>query len=489
MKLRIVIGALAALLLHGAAEATPWAEPGDRQLRRDIEILSAYGVISGPVTTWPIPWAQISRHMAETPLEALPAHVQNALLRVRARLPRKRDYRGIGYDVEIQGTNEVRAVRDFGGGARADGDVRLSADKHFSSTYFRLSVGFRDDQPGKDVHFDGSYFVKALGNWMVYGGFVDQWWGPGTESALILSTNARPMAKVGLMRLNPKAFKSKWLRWIGPWQFNLFAARMDTDRNDFAHPIIVGMRLSVRPIKGLDLGVSRSLQLCGSGRPCGFGIWKDALIGVGNADNTGTFDEPGNQLASVDFRYSRYFGKYDFAVYGELLGEDEDNYLIDRMAVTFGLTAGGGTAGGNLAWTLSTEFTDTKGNRVFGRGVFPGVIYNHFIYTDGYRFQGRSIGASVDSDSRLLTIRGTLTDARGRNFWLRYRYADINDTGDARNGLSASAEKIKSIGAGAGIPTRFGQFSGELRAADNRINTPLSGKAEFAFELAWQMRF
>ena len=489
MKYHLVIATLAALFLHGAAQAAPWATPGNRQLRRDIEVLAAYEVIDGPITTWPIPWRQISRGIADAQLEALPTHVQNALLRVRTQLPRVRDYRRIGYDIEVKGTNEARLVRDFGGGARQDTDIRLSADRHFSSTYIRLSLGFRDDDRDKNIQFDDSYIVQELGNWILYGGSVDQWWGPGVESGLILSNNARPMLKVGLMRLDPRPFKSKWLSWIGPWQFNVFAARMENDRDDFAHPIILGLRLSTRPIKGLDIGISRTLQLCGRGRPCGFSIWKDALIGVGNADNTGTFNEPGNQLAAVDFRYSRFVGKYDFAVYGELLGEDEDNFLIDKLAVTLGLSVGGGTADGKLAWTLNTEYSDTKANRVIGKGISPGTIYNHFIYTDGYRFRGRSIGASQDTDSRLLTIGASLIDAAKRTYWMRYRYADINDSEDPLNGLSTSPETIRSVEVGVSVPTPFGQFSGELRIADNWINTPLSSKEKIAFEIAWREHF
>lgn len=489
MKFSIVIAAIVVLLPIEAAKATPWAGPGDRQLRRDIEVLSSYGVIDGPITTWPIPWAQISRGIGAAPLETLPAHVQNALLRIRARLPRTRDYQSIGYDIEVQGTNQTRVVRDFGEGAREDADIRLSADRHFSSTYVRLSVGFRNDRRDGNFQFDDSYVAQAFGNWVVYGGFVDQWWGPGVESGLILSTNARPMPKVGLMRLDPRAFKSKWLSWIGPWQINAFAARQGSDRDDFAHPIIAGIRLSARPVKGLDIGLSRTMQLCGQGRPCGFSIWKDALIGVGNVENTGTLNEPGNQLASLDFRYSRYFGKYDLAVYGELMGEDEDNYLIDRMAATFGVTIGSGTADGKFAWTFGTEYSDTKANRAIGKGVFPRTIYNHFIYSDGYRFRGRSIGASQDTDSRLLTIGGSIIGAGNRTYWMRYRYADINDSPNSINQLSASPETINSIEAGTSIPTGFGHFSGELRVSDNQINTPLSNNKKIAVEISWRRRF
>lgn len=93
------------------------------------------------------------------------------------------------------------------------------------------------------------------------------------------------------------------------------------------------------------------------------------------------------------------------------------------------------------------------------------------------------------TDSRLLTISGAVIDAADRTYWLRFRYANINDTGDTRNRLSRSAEIIKSIEGGATVPTRFGQIRGELRISDDQINTPQSGKENFSVEVAWRKRF
>lgn len=37
-----------------------------------------------------------------------------------------------------------------------------------------------------DFQFEDSYIVQALENWIVYGNFVDQRWGPGIESGMSL---------------------------------------------------------------------------------------------------------------------------------------------------------------------------------------------------------------------------------------------------------------------------------------------------------------
>ena len=480
---------LLGVCLPQLALATPWAPPGDRQLRRDIELLAAYGVIRGPVTTWPVPWSQISRGLSGAAADSLPNHVEDALQRVRARLPRSRDYRRIGYEIEAYATNDERVVRGFDGKARSEGDIRLSADRHFTSTYVRLSVSYRKDDRDGNIQFDDSYIAKAAGNWVFYGGFVDQWWGPGLDSALTLSTNARPFLKVGLMRLDPKPFRTRFLSWLGPWQLNMFAGRLESDRGDFAHPILAGMRFSFQPLRGLDLGLSRTMQLCGTGRPCGFSTWTNAFIGVGNLENTGTFNEPGNQQGTLDARYSTYIGRHDFAIYAELMGEDEDNFFIDKLSLMFGASVGGALQEGRLAWKLRAEYTDTKANRLVGKGVFNDSTYDHSIYTDGYTFRGRTIGGSLDSDTRLLTIAASMIDRRDRSYFLRYRYADVNDPGTPDHRVSGNREKLNIFEAGSDWPTRFGLFSLELRLASDQLNTP--GVADFnvAFEAGWKSRF
>lgn len=478
------------ILAGGRVDASPWALPGDLQLRRDLEVLAAYGIIEGPITSWPLPWAQVSERLGSARGGGYPAHVMQAIERVRDQLPSARDYRGTGIEVEALGTNEPRVVRGFDGGARSEADVKIAADAHFSNTYVRLSLGYRNGAGNGKAHFENSYIAQAWGNWVFYGGLVGQWWGPGYDSALVHSTNARPMPKVGVTRLNPKPFGTKILSWMGPWQFNMYAARMESGRNDFAHPILFGMRYSFQPLRGLDIGFSRSIQLCGQSRPCGAKTWGKALVGVGNLDNTGTPNEPGNQLAAVDIRFARTIGWLDYSIYGELMGEDEDNYLIDRNSALFGGTLGGGFGEDGWSWQVRAEYSDTMANRIIGKNVFPGLTYGHGIYTDGYRFRGRSLGATLDVDSRLLTLGAAATDPASRYYWLRFRHADINSSDlPGRNPVSATREKISFIEGGATIPTRFGDFVLEFRIADDQPNTPGIKDKDLAGEFGWRTRF
>ena len=57
---RVLVGAFGAGIVLFAtisqASAAPWSETGDAQLRSDLELLAAAGVIDNVTTQWPIPW-------------------------------------------------------------------------------------------------------------------------------------------------------------------------------------------------------------------------------------------------------------------------------------------------------------------------------------------------------------------------------------------------------------------------------------------------
>src|SRR5215472_11205475 len=81
-----VVCALAILQLPTQARAAPFAETGDSQLRSDIEILAAAGVIDDVTTQWPFPWGGILYRLdLPEALAGQPQYVADAAKRVRAR--------------------------------------------------------------------------------------------------------------------------------------------------------------------------------------------------------------------------------------------------------------------------------------------------------------------------------------------------------------------------------------------------------------------
>ena len=466
-------------------QASPWAAVGDMQLRNDVEILARHGVISGPVNTWPISWKQITRNLSRTPEMDLPPYVRLAAMRVKEKIPGK-----LRTTVRIQATNNPAIVRGFATTARNDLDANatLEYNNSDSGTTIHIQGGYRKGNGEDYAHLDGSYLSQDMGNWSAYAGAFDRWWGPGRESTLILSNNARPMPSVGLRRIEPKAFETKWLSWMGPWQWDMFVARTEANRH-IPNSILAGMRLSFEPVKNFEVGLSRTMQLCGKGRPCGFSTWAKAFIVVGDFENKA--GDPGNQLASIDVAYTRSIGERSTVkFYLEGTGEDEYYLLPFRFAKLVGVSAYGPYGDDGAQWRTTVEFSDTKQTLVWLLGErLNDVIYEHSTYRTGYRYKGRAIGHSLDNDSKLITVVAQYQNSNGWDYTVKYHRANINVDGTGKNTVSLTRKDINIFEVSIQGDIGFGDMKVDLRHASDSIPS-LGHKGSFtSVGVSWIQKF
>ncbi|MEZ5757452.1 MAG: capsule assembly Wzi family protein [Emcibacteraceae bacterium] len=441
MKNNVAIFFVGLIALNSTAMAQQWAAPNDASLRRDIELLKSYDIISGPLNSWPISWKQITENINIVEGSSFPAHVMSAIERVKRKIPNK-GFRG---SIVARYTNEPDLVRGFGDTPISDADFSVSAGFTEEKIEANVTVNYRDNVSNHHVNFDNSYIATHLGNWSLYAGAIDRWWGPGQENTLLLSSNARPMMSVGLRRNNPKAFKTKWLSWMGPWTWDMFVANMGDDRV-IPDALMAGMRLGFEPIKNFEVGLSRTMQLCGLDRPCGFSTWTKALIAVGDLDNTGTRNEPGNQLASIDLSYSTNFGDKSLKIYAEGTAEDQNVILPFQYSRLVGgtLTMPIGENGDSLS--INAELSDSGDVQAWFFGKrYPGTMYNHSIYGTGHRYDGRSLGHSLDTDSRLASLMISYSRAEGDMYSIILRTGSLNWDNTTRSQLSFGRQKYSDF--------------------------------------------
>ena len=475
---------MAALLVPNVA-AQQWTRTGDSDLRRDVEFLKAYGIIDGPVNTWPLSWKQINAGISTNEAASYPAHVMRAIERTRSKSPNK-EWR---FSSDLRTSNEPLLVRGFGDTARSDADITLSSGYQSAKIDANLAVNFRDGHDGSDVNLDGSYLATNLGNWSLYAGAVDRWWGPGQDNTLLLSSNARPMASIGLRRNNPKAFKTKWLSWVGPWTWDIFVAHMGQDRY-IPNALMAGMRLGFEPFHNFEVGFSRSMQLCGDTRLCSFNTWTRALIAFGELDNGAGAAEPGNQLASIDFAYSHQFGDKSLRAYFEGTAEDQNVIMPFQYARLLGVTLVSPVGDKGDTLTLNSEWSDS-GNVLawfFGerRG---GIIYSHTIYQTGHRYNDRSLGHSFDNDSKLISLSASYTRAGGDNYRLSFRTATINWDNNDNNIISLTPQKYTSLEASASNQFNFGRIETKM-SVQTKANTLTQGiLPQFTAGIMWRKDF
>lgn len=476
------VGVLAAsLFLPMPAGAAPWAEVGSVQLRQDVELLMAAGLVEGPLNAWPLP---LDRFCTDALVSGHAPDVAAAVRRVAKACGAARQTTST--EVRIAATNRAALIRDFGAGARRPADASLRLQHDIGRLHLNLGVGYRSGQRRADLHFEPSYATFDLGGWALYGGYVEHWWGPGHENALLFSNNARPFPKVGLKRLAARPIDLPLLRLLGPVGFDAFAGVLTERRNDFDNPAVAGIRLAFNPVPGLEIGLNRALQLCGEGRPCGAGTILDALIAFGNRDNTGTPDEPGNQLAGFDLSYTRRIAGVTAQLYAEAEGEDENHFFVEQYGRLVGLDLTGG-AGRGSTWSLRFEHIDTLASKLFGNSDrYAGSFYNNSIYFDGFRFGGQAIGSSLGTDGKMLTVAGALTTIDDRRLYASVRNVELNRTNLAGHELTTETTDFRLATIGAEIPVGRGEFRIEARLSDEERGRAGRLPGTGQLELSWR---
>jgi hypothetical protein len=458
-------------------------------LRSDVEILAAHGLIDGPTTTWPLPAGEILSRLSDpAALEQQPAYVRSAAERVLGALSRGGHPDGVQALADARLTTQPDTVRGFDAQARNQSDVDAGLNWAGSWANAQVKVGEQSRVDGREGRFalDGSYVSAHLDNWLVYGGLVDQWYGPGWTSSLILSNNARPFPKVGIMRDDPHAFETPWLSWIGPWQVNLFGGVLDDPRaaEDTGY---VALRVSIMPVTGLELSLSRNMMVCGSGHEC------DPATSFFHFDNSDANPNNNADSATIELKYTHAIGPVLVSPYAQFYNRDNGPFTHSYTSHLVGGSLAGALGEDGSRWRFVAEYTDSVPTLdFFGGGNVNGAAYNSIRYpTDGFRYDGRALGFSLDSDSRLLSLIGSVTDAQGWTYQLTYYHAQINsgvlasgresyDAPFAVNPVSLRPVTINEIEAGLAVPFEQVKLSLTLRGQDEQVfpRTGATGSAE-----------
>lgn len=426
----IIIG----LLLAPAAMAGPWLDPGDSALRHDIQLLADAGVIAVPVSTWPLSAGDIQDALP-TEMEGLGAAQQAALLRLRQRLRKTMTSHEVIVEAHGSAAESPRRVRTFEDGPRETGEVGIGGEWTGDRFAVRLNGQWvNDPDDNKDWRLDDSYLGYAWGNWMLAASTSDRYWGPGWQSSMVLSNNARPVPAFTIERNFTTPFENRWLSWIGHWDLALLWGYLDDDRAVSSARIFAG-RFDFKPLSNLEIGLAGLGLWCGSGQGCGTGDFIDLITGSGESRS---FD----RLASLDVRWSSELFETPFALYTHWVGEDFGDGASRKIvpsklfgqfgAETWGIWERFGT------WRLYLEWADTEcDNSVYrtltdGTGK-PGCAYRNATYQSGQTYRGNSIAHSADQDSSIVTFGGMLNESDGPSWLATLAVGSLNRRGANRS--------------------------------------------------------
>lgn len=469
-----------ALLCAHSAIASPWAEVGDNQLRADVELLASAGVVGDVTTHWPMPWTELVRDIQASDLSHQSDSVRAAAARIMGQA-REQTEGGMNGSFTLDATNLPSAVYGFDGMGRGEGQSQLSLGFNSGATSGRLSVGAFTQDYGKrttKLMLDGSYIATKVGGALVYAGELSHWWGPGWISALSLSNNARPMPQVGIERLSDTPFTWPVLRWLGPWQAEFFVGLLDGPRVA-RNTVYNALRFTFNPAPGLQVGLARTDEMCGTGHPC------SPLRDYFDLSNDPAHVDKTNDQGEFDIKYSRSLGGIPFEIYTQMMNEDSSPITHSGTSHLVGgsvyLPVGAATP-----LRLTAEFTDS----ISTTDIFSldshlyGFSYTNYSYVDGMRYRGRTLGFSLDDDSRLMSLQGSWSDSGGRFYEISLHHANISDIHSIGDNIVSPLAPV-SINLGeARVMLPLGAFKLDLAARYQDHQIPPKTGGALSFETA-----
>ncbi|MCI3879594.1 capsule assembly Wzi family protein [Acinetobacter higginsii] len=405
----------------------------DVNLRTDLNWLNQQGVIQISTSTWPMSGDEIQRALSQAKVsnntqQKVVNSVVNAI---------KADNETVKLGLHV-GSDLKTVPQTFGDNQKSQYQVAAEFNAGGENWDAKLLVNGEKDplvDNGHDVNVEGSYLAGKLWNQWVIAGQIPTYWGPGHDGSLIRGDASRPVYGVTVQRAVQNAFESKWLSWIGPWQYQLFGGQLD-DYTSIPDAKLVGMRLTAQPLPYLELGASRVMQWGGKGRPESLSSLWDAIKGNDNFYND---YEGGNQLAGFDARLSlQPLLNQPISIYSQMIGEDEAGYLPAKWMYLAG--ADFSSSYKNMPYQLYAEWTDTRTN-----GEVKGISYTHHIYKEGYYQHGFSLGHSIGGDGQMYSVGGDIRFDTMNRLNGRVIYAKLNQSNVVVNTAFPKEDNIKAL--------------------------------------------
>lgn len=226
---------------------------------------------------------------------------------------------------------------------------------------------------GTVVSFGSEYFQVDVG-------YRDRWWSPFEDGAMLMSTQAATLPSITVSNYTPVT-RAKL-------RYEAFIAETSESANiafgtgtTAGKPRLAGLHLSIEPLSGWSLGVSRVMQYGGGDRDDSLGELFDAFFNPSDHDNAaaGSTEEFGNQVASFTSQFV-LGDPLPVAVYFEYAGEDTSTLSNVRLGNT-ALSAG--IAFPKLGERFSAAFEITE---------WQNAWYVHHIYRDGFANDGHVLG-------------------------------------------------------------------------------------------------
>ncbi|NHB58901.1 capsule assembly Wzi family protein [Acinetobacter sp. 194] len=406
----------------------------DENLRTDLNWLNQQGVIQISTSTWPMSGDEIQRALSNAQVQNRTQ--QKVIDSIKDALERQNQTAKLGLFAE---SDDKNLPQNFADSRKAQYVGNLEFNAGGTNWDARLRINAEDKkqiESDHDVNVEGSYLAGKLWNQWLIAGQIPTYWGPGHDGSLIRGDASRPVYGFTAQRAEQKAFETKWLSWIGPWQYQAFAGQLD-DYAAIPHTKLLGLRLTAQPLPYLELGASRSMQWGGKGRSESFDTLWNAIKGNDNFDN-GDLDKS-NQIAGFDARLNlNQWLNVPMSVYGQYVGEDEAGLLPAKKMYLAGVDYS--STVNDLPYQVYAEWADTRTN-----GHVDGISYTHYIYKDGYYQHGFPLAHALGGDGQMVSVGGDIRFDPMNRLSGRVLFAKVNQSNRVINHAFPLDDDIKAL--------------------------------------------
>ncbi len=146
-----------------------------------------------------------------------------------------------------------------------------------------------------------TYGLMNLDNWQLSFGKQSLWWGPGEGGALMISDNAEPFEMFRARRT--LASQLPWIfRHLGPVKVDMFFGQL-ADNEFPARPLIHGEKISFKPSSNWEIGVTRTTEFGGVGRPFTASALFHSYFSLKSSDLYAANSNPGKRTFGFDSSY------------------------------------------------------------------------------------------------------------------------------------------------------------------------------------------
>ena len=272
-----------------------------------------------------------------------------------------------------------------------------------------------------------AYVAMAWSNWQLSFGRQSLWWGPGEGGSLMLSDNARPIDMFRVNRVSPLQLPSI-LKFLGPLRMEFFIGQVSGHRfvatptgatGSWSQPLdpqpsIHGEKLSLRPTRNLELGLSRTTIFAGQGIPFTTHKFLHSLFNVGHYTGPeGSSDYPGDRLSGLDFTYRVPKLRNWLTIYGDGYANDQIIFMPTGYPERAAWVAGAYLAKFPGISKVDLRVEGGYTNNPLGGYLSRGFYYSNIHYLNGYTSDGNVLGSWMG--------RGGESEQVWTNYWFSAR--------------------------------------------------------------------